>query len=208
MTSRLFQAKLQDLKDQLFKKAIFGKVPSNVHVIEFQKRGFPHAHMLIILKSDFKITSPDQFDKFVRAELPDEKQHPTLYNLVLKHMMRGPCEQPDMKNPCMRDKECKNHYPRQFCTTMTQGKNGYPICRRRDDNRTGKVRNTMLDNRWVVPYNPYHLSGYNCHINVEICSGLKAVKYLYKYIYKGHDKVAVYIDDVEGEKLVDKIKQF
>jgi hypothetical protein len=25
---------------------------------------------------------------------------------------------------------------------------------------------------------------YNCHINVEICSSIKAVKYLYKYIYK------------------------
>ena len=84
----------------------------------------------------------------------------------------------------------------------------YPIYRKRDDNIIGKVKNAMLDNRWVIPYNPYLLSRYNCHINVEICSGLKAVKYLYKYMYKGHDKVVVYIDDTEGEKSIDEIRQF
>jgi hypothetical protein len=28
---------------------------------------------------------------------------------------------------------------------------------------------------------------YQCHINVEACSSITAVKYLYKYVYKGHD---------------------
>jgi hypothetical protein len=31
---------------------------------------------------------------------------------------------------------------------------------------------------------------YNCHINVEACSSIKAVKYLFKYIYKGHDRTS------------------
>ncbi|KAG5565561.1 hypothetical protein RHGRI_001464 [Rhododendron griersonianum] len=38
LTARVFRAKLQDLKDQLFKKSIFGKVAAHVHAIEFQKR--------------------------------------------------------------------------------------------------------------------------------------------------------------------------
>jgi hypothetical protein len=29
---------------------------------------------------------------------------------------------------------------------------------------------------------------YKCHINVEVCSSITAVKYLYKYVYKGHDR--------------------
>ena len=66
----------------------------------------------------------------------------------------------------------------------------------------------MLDNRWVVPHNPYLLTRYNCHINVEICSGLKAVKYLYKYIYKGHDRVAIYIAFPNRENVMDEIQQF
>ncbi|XP_020270807.1 uncharacterized protein LOC109845992 [Asparagus officinalis] len=76
LTSRIFRAKLQDLKDQLFKKGIFGKVLAHVHVIEFQKRRLPHAHILIILIGDHKITSSDQYDKYVSTEIPDRNTDP------------------------------------------------------------------------------------------------------------------------------------
>ncbi|XP_028074629.1 uncharacterized protein LOC114277006 [Camellia sinensis] len=69
----------------------------------------------------------------------------------------------------------------------------YPNYMRRNSNEIVKVRGHMLDNRWVVPYNPYLLTKFDCHINVEICSTIKAVKYLYKYIYKGHDKIVFHI---------------
>ncbi|XP_012856992.1 PREDICTED: uncharacterized protein LOC105976260 [Erythranthe guttata] len=127
LTSQVFRAKLQDLKDQLFKKEIFGKVAAHVHVIEFQKRGLPHAHMLIILKSEYKITTPEQFDRFVCAELPDKEKYPGLYDLVLKHMMHGPCGELNFKNSCMIEGKCKYHYPRSYCESTVQGKDGYPI---------------------------------------------------------------------------------
>jgi len=50
-----------------------------------------------------------------------------------------------------------------------------------------KIRGAELDNRWVVPYNPGLLMRYNCHMNVEACASIKACKYLFKYVYKGHD---------------------
>jgi hypothetical protein len=40
----------------------------------------------------------------------------------------------------------------------------------------------------VVPYNPYLSLLFNCHINVEVCTSIAVVKYLYKYVYKGHDR--------------------
>lgn len=46
---------------------------------------------------------------------------------------------------------------------------------------------------FVVPYNPYLSLKFNCHINVEYCANLKSVKYLYKYVYKGHDRANVEI---------------
>ncbi|XP_012837726.1 PREDICTED: uncharacterized protein LOC105958267 [Erythranthe guttata] len=208
LTARVFRAKLQDLKDQLFKKEIFGKVAAHVHVIEFQKRGLPHAHMLIILKSEYKITTPEQFDRFVCAELQDEEKHPELNELVLKHMMHGPCGDLNLKNSCMVDGKCKYHYPRPYCESTIQGKDGYPIYKRTKNGPAFEVRKAKLDNQWVVPYNPYLLSRYNCHINVEICSGVTAVKYLYKYIYKGHDRVAVHISHNDEEMVIDEIKQF
>jgi hypothetical protein len=57
----------------------------------------------------------------------------------------------------------------------------------------------MLDNRWVVPYNLYLIRIFNCHINVEACSSIKSVKYLFKYIYKGHDRASVAVRE-NGKK--------
>lgn len=44
-----------------------------------------------------------------------------------------------------------------------------------------------IDNRYVVLYNPFLLKYFEAHINVEICESVHSVKYLHKYIYKGHD---------------------
>lgn len=164
--------------------------------------------MLIILKAEFKIITPEQYDRFVCAELPDKEKNPYLYALVLKHMMHGPCGELNLKNSCMVEEKCKYHYPRPYCESTIQGKDGYPIYRRRKDGLVVDLHKAMLDNQWVVPYNPYLLSRYNCHINVEICSGVTAVKYLYKYMYKGHDRVTIHITQNDGEMCIDEIKQY
>jgi hypothetical protein len=56
----------------------------------------------------------------------------------------------------------------------------------------------VFDNRWVVPYNPYLTMRYQCHINVEVCSSITAVKYLYKYVYKGHDRALAVVQPEVG----------
>ncbi|WVZ64734.1 hypothetical protein U9M48_014211 [Paspalum notatum var. saurae] len=89
-----------------------------------------------------------------------------------------------------------------------QGKDSYPVYRRREDGHKQKVRGHELDNRWVVPYNPFLLRYFNCHINVEVCSNIKAVKYLYKYLYKGHDRASVSVNEADGQGNVDEIKMY
>ncbi|KAJ9538465.1 LOW QUALITY PROTEIN: hypothetical protein OSB04_031198 [Centaurea solstitialis] len=69
LVARVFRAKLEDLKDQLFRKHILGEVGTYVYVIEFQKRGLPHAHFLMIMKSEYKITNADNYEKIVCAEI-------------------------------------------------------------------------------------------------------------------------------------------
>ena len=39
-------------------------------------------------------------------------------------------------------------------------------------------------NAYVVPYNPWLLYMFDSHINVEMCSTVKACKYIFKYIFK------------------------
>src|SRR6266542_3677415 len=49
---------------------------------------------------------------------------------------------------------------------------------------------------------------FNCHINVEVCSSIKTVKYLYKYIYKGHDRTSFNIDLPDANGNIDEIKRY
>jgi hypothetical protein len=49
---------------------------------------------------------------------------------------------------------------------------------------------------------------FNCHTNVEVCSSIKAVKYLYKYIYKGHDRASISVSGQSKKEDIDEITQY
>ncbi|KAL8585058.1 hypothetical protein ACOMHN_013075 [Nucella lapillus] len=73
-----------------------------------------------------------------------------------------------------------------------QGEDSYSKYRGRseeDGGHVGKLKDSVIiTNQWVVPYNPCLLHQFNCHINVEICSSIKSIKYVLKYVYKGTDQ--------------------
>jgi hypothetical protein len=119
-------------------------------------------------------------------------------------MLHGPCGSARPSAPCMKDEPfCSKFYPKAFNeATFIDDKDGMPIYRRRNDGRTFEKGNYTFTNRDVVPYNPYLLLKYNAHINLEVCSSSKVVKYLYKYVYKGHDRANLTI--LHGN---DEIKQ-
>ncbi|XP_021990804.1 uncharacterized protein LOC110887529 [Helianthus annuus] len=123
LVSIVFRAKLEDLKDQLFKKHVLGEVKAYVYVIEFQKRGLPHAHFLLIMYPQHKINNADHYDKVVCAEIPNKLTHPRLHEMVVKHMIHGPCGNLRSSSPCMQGdpKICRFHYPRQFNEGETPG---------------------------------------------------------------------------------------
>ncbi|XP_056695007.1 uncharacterized protein [Spinacia oleracea] len=211
LVSRIFRAKLLALKKQIMEKHVFGEVTTMIYVVEFQKRGLPHAHFLIILKPAFKIKSPADYDRFVCAELPPIES-PRLRKIILKHMMHGPCGHLNPQCPCMKHQgsvnHCKYGYPKKFCVQTTNSLDGYPLYRRRDTGETFPIRRAALDNRWVIPYNPYLSSLFDCHLNVEVCSSIQAVKYLYKYVYKGHDRISFNVVQDGEQRPVDKIDQY
>uniref|UniRef100_A0A453CJQ1 ATP-dependent DNA helicase n=1 Tax=Aegilops tauschii subsp. strangulata TaxID=200361 RepID=A0A453CJQ1_AEGTS len=43
---------------------------------------------------------------------------------------------------------------------------------------------------------------------MDAVQSIKAVKYLFKYIYKGHDRASVSIDEVDSDRNIDEIKQY
>lgn len=189
--ARVFKAKLKELINAIVQYKIFGTVVAIIYTIEFQKRGLPHAHILISLSEEDKISTVAEIDSIVSAEIPDIRTHPKLHEYVVKHMMHGPCGALKRNSVCMRDGKCSKEFPKAFCEFSRESVNGYPLYRRRDNGISADVRGASLDNRYVVPYNPYLLAKFNCHLNVEVCTTVKSVKYIYKYVYKGYDSATI-----------------
>ena len=79
IVTAVFRLHLLQLKDDL--KKAFGKQLANVEVIEFQKRGLPHAHILIWLHRVDHMQTPCDIDRFISAEIPDKNLDPELYGL-------------------------------------------------------------------------------------------------------------------------------
>lgn len=209
LVARVFYAKLHLLLDDLLKKHVLGIVVADVHVIEFQKRGLPHAHILLILREADKIRDPTAVDSIVCAEIPDPHQEPELHTIIAQSMIHGPCGQMNLLCPCMDGDKCSKNFPKEFSDETILNVNGYPLYRRRNNGRTILKNNCFLDNRWVVPYNKWLSKKYAAHINVEICSTISSVKYLYKYVYKGHDCAAMRLRHNDDNNLqTDELDKF
>ncbi|MCH79877.1 helicase-like protein, partial [Trifolium medium] len=207
ISCRVFHLKLKEMMNDFKKGEFFGKVVAGVYTIEFQKRGLPHAHILLWLDQCNKLESPDSINSVISAELPDECQFPKLYAAVCKFMIHGPCGSGFLSSPCMKDKRCSKFYPKKFVSRTTFDDRGYPIYRRRDFGVTVLKKGVLLDNRSVVPYNPSLIMKYQAHVNIEFCNKSNCIKYLFKYITKGVDRVTAALE-LDGEEIVDEIKQF
>ena len=156
---------------------------------------------MLILAPESKIHSIEDYDLFISAEIPDCELNPLAYETVTTMMMHGSCSILNPLSPCMKNSKCQKHYPKNFQEITQENSDGYPIYRRRNNGCNIEVRNGIqLDNRWVVPYNIKLVEKYNAHINVELCNSILAVKYLYLYVYKGHDRATVTISHQSNNK--------
>ncbi|XP_057432378.1 uncharacterized protein LOC130725142 [Lotus japonicus] len=183
ISCRVFHIKVKQLMRDLRKGQYFGKVSAGMYTIEFQKRGLPHAHILIWLAPGSKLTTPEKIDSVICAELPDPVASPKLFEVVSMFMVHGPCGSSRKNSPCMEEH--------------------WVFVERRD---------VQLDNGYVVPYNAKLLMKYQAHINIEYCNKSNCIKYLFKYINKGVDRVTVSMKNEcnEGQNVpeVDEIQQY
>ena len=219
LVARVFNMKVKSFLNDITKGEVFGKVTAYMAVKEDQKRGLPHIHVLVILADKDAPKTPDDYDRFVCAEIPDQEQNPELFKLVKKFMIHGPCEGVNMSSPCLNKtkKTCEKNYPKELISQTISSDNSYPVYRRRSTEEGGNtaeiwvshVKQTItLDNRWVVPYNPWLLLKYQAHINTEIVASVGGVKYLYKYINKGSDRVMVEVPGQQGQLANNEIQRF
>jgi hypothetical protein len=101
LVARVYKSRLRNLHDCLITKKHIGEVLAYAHVTKFQKCGLPHEHFLLVMANRDTLRSPDEFDKYVFAEIPDKHKFPVLLGLVCKHMIHGPCGVLNDKCACM-----------------------------------------------------------------------------------------------------------
>ena len=225
IVARVFKLKKDQLMQDLKYGGILGKVVAHMHVVEFQKRGLPHIHILIILADCDRALTAESVDSIVVAELPPDPANVAdpqkaaevkrLRDIVVSNMVHGPCGSENPSCPCMENGKCSKNYPKEFQKqTSVDTDNNYATYRRRAPEDGGyqfvcPKTNRIVDNRWVVPYCPFLSLRFNCHINVERCTSPKATKYLYKYITKGSDRAMVATTiETNGEQPRDEISDY
>ncbi|GJU58292.1 hypothetical protein Tco_1236058 [Tanacetum coccineum] len=133
-------------------------------------------------------------------------------------MMHGLCALAYPSASCTQNGvDCKKHFPKEYCSRTYTDKDGFVHYRRRDTADTVLKQHVELDNRYVVPYNRELLTTFYAHINVEYCGWTTLIKYLFKYISKGIDRIVARISktktDVQESTnrpqiVVDEIKKY
>jgi len=216
--ARVFNAMVQELIKDLTKNEILGyPVEAYMYCIEFQKgRCLPHVHILLIVAAANRVHTPEQIDDIVSAELPPKpkrtdfnsevdynfalEEYQFMSGLVCDYMTHNMCGRGrELITMCMKDGVCSKRFPKEFRETTEYSEDNtlYPLYRRRTPDNSYihpyLHNNRLVDNKWIVPYSPYLLRKYQCHINVEACASVLAIKYAYKYIYKGPDRSMVAI---------------
>ena len=78
---------------------------------------------------------------------------------------------------------------------------------RPDNGRNVKVGDSYFGNQWVVPYNPLLSELLDCHVNAEVCTSIRLVKYIHKYVNKGGDRCLAELQHT-GAAAIDAIKQY
>ncbi|GKA09992.1 DNA helicase PIF1, ATP-dependent [Tanacetum coccineum] len=124
--TRVFKIKLTELLDDLTKIHVFGESRGVVYVIEFQKRGLPHAHILLWLKEHCKCKTPSDIDDIIFTELPSPTDDPDAYKIVTDYMLHGPCGKDARNTACTTDGKCLKHFPKQFLVETFLDEEGYP----------------------------------------------------------------------------------
>lgn len=195
VVARVFRAKFASFMKDIKVNHVLGRCVATVYSIEFQKRGLPHAHVLVFLSKKDQARVRKNPDNYVCAEIPNQQSQRKLHDLVTKHMIHRPCDQ--VRCNCTKDTKnglCKDRFPKPLCERTYVDEKGFTNYRRRNRYSAHRYyygKQCLLTDRNVVSYTSYFILKYDCHINTEIASTLGLVKYLFKYVFKGPDK-AIY----------------
>ncbi|RYR46624.1 hypothetical protein Ahy_A07g032375 [Arachis hypogaea] len=151
---------------------------TNVCIVEFQKRGLPHVHILLFIHPLYKPKSPVDIDKLISTEILDKFKRLKVYATVKKFIVYGQHGRYNNNSPCMSNGRSSKYYPKVYPANEA----GFPKYRRSDNKMIIMNKDVVLGNSYIVLYNLALLLKYRCHINVEHTSHVynKIIAFFYQ----------------------------
>ncbi|KAG6672053.1 hypothetical protein I3842_16G038000 [Carya illinoinensis] len=110
IVTRVFKIKLDQLLHDLKHGQNFRR---------YQKRGLPHAHILLFWHYDDKHPTLTEIDRIISAKIPN-------------YMVHGPYGFINLKANCMINNKCTKSFPKKFCRETSIDEDGFAIHMRRD----------------------------------------------------------------------------
>jgi len=105
----VFKIKLKELINDIHKNHILGRTIARIYVVEFQKRGLPHAHIFIFFIEDCKPHTVEDIDRMINAELLNSEINKLAHETVARCRMHGPCGTTFPNAPWMEEGKCKKN---------------------------------------------------------------------------------------------------
>jgi hypothetical protein len=149
------------------------------HVIEFQARGVPHAHILLRLGRP-NFTTGAEVDEHV--SVADPWWDPDLRAIVttlMTHTCRHPhCYPKERAMLPVSMRNCRKRFPMPVSDVTVQ-----------DECDSFWTHKRKKGEEYIVQYNPLLLRIFKAHINVQVAAGDGSIFYLHKYMHKQFENV-------------------
>ncbi len=140
LCNRVFRMKHKVLMTHLKEDQPFGRVAADVSVIEFQKRGLVHAHIILFLEdeSKFALENPENVDKVISAGIPFEADD-VLRVSVVEHLIHRPCTD-NTNERCIRNGRCVKRLRKEYRKETSSNEGDYYISYKRGSPAQGGKR--------------------------------------------------------------------
>jgi hypothetical protein len=163
-----------------------GPLVYSIQCNEFQKRGLPHAHILLKYSKD--CVSPDDIDRIISAHFPEAADDATVVCCFMVH----PTHSSTMINNIPPSPENPLKYCEKWKNSARMCRFGYP--KPTQEHTSFDTSNRVLYQRreedaFVVPHCLPLLRKFDCHMNMEIAGCGQLFQYL--FMLSTHEVAAI-----------------
>ena len=189
---RVFKHRLDAFLYNLRNGKYFGgrKTEWITHVIEYQERGLPHAH--IVCRLENMPENEEDLMEWIDAHIscvrpPEPTEHSTADQIKLHDIITTKMTH-KCGNYCASKRGCKSGFDKTApCERTTLDERGYPRYKRGPNDLR------------IVSYNAQIVLDWDGHANVCYAASAHCLFYLFGYLYKGQKKVAQRLERLEHD---------